>query len=170
MSARDFIQTALVAWGLPALLVGIARFATPDPDGKPADFPSAVLATPHITTSKHGRRLKISEAGQQFHFQKPDRDTIMELSGRIPEQTALRVIYYPTIEGNVLLDVRAMEGAGVPYLDFNTTMGEYAKRRRLVYVVAGIWFVLWSPLFAVRIDRPRPQPCKTRRWCRERCG
>ena len=52
------------------------------------------------------------------------------------------MVYTPLLEGNVLLSITPVATPNKPALVFQDVMAEYASRRRLIYIVAGLWAVL----------------------------
>jgi len=76
------------------------------------------------------------------------------VKSRIPEGIDLRLIYSPTREGNVLLEIAASRPPKEKFLAFEAVMGKQLHRRLVVYVVAAIWFALGTLLIVLMLWIP----------------
>lgn len=157
MNKTNLFKVAILAWGVPLANVVVALFFTPDPNRKLESFPSKTFVPTEIRMSEgSGRRNSIfyevrlhSPDGDSFYLKDPAREPIAELDGRIPRDVPLKIVYSPKEEGNVLMAIDRQSGDGEPILSFENVMAEYASRRRLVYTIAGVWFVVGNAALIV---------------------
>ncbi|MCW1925798.1 hypothetical protein OKA05_24785 [Luteolibacter arcticus] len=159
----------LVAWMLPVGIVVIARTFSPDPGQSRSDFQSATFTPARIWTTEHqGTRrsdyfeLRVqSPAGEFFFHRDPNPEPIQQLGARIPRDRPLALLYQSGHEGNVLMEIAdGSPGASTSFLSFSDIMAEYAARRRLVYIVAAIWFTL-ANLISWALWKAVPNPPAT---------
>lgn len=156
---RGLIMAGLLVWGVPLINMIISRVAIPDPNRGRDTFPSAVFTPTDVkVVEKQGRKksdsfelwLHAADGASYFH-RDPESEPILTLHGSIPRNEPLKVIYSVTREGNVLMEVAVAEMVEKPILRFGDVMAEYADRRRLIEIIAGVWllvgnvvlFLLW---------------------------
>ena len=142
----------LLAWGLPIVIVMVVVLATPSSNKTRGDFPSVSFVPVAVEEvekrgsggSDHFELQVTSPAGDLYYHRDPEPEPIQELFGRFPKADKVTVLYDETLEGNVIMEIRLADSSteGEAILQFESVMGEYASRRTVVYVVAGIWFGL----------------------------
>lgn len=154
MHLPTFLKYLALAWGLPLVIIATSRFASPDPDQKRSDFPSRTFKPARVwvagekgTKGSDFFELRIeSPDGTVYFHRDPDPGPVAELDRKLPRETEVTVLYQPGLEGNLLMEIAAA-GAASPVLSFDAIMAEYASRRRLVGIVAAVWWTL-ANLFA----------------------
>lgn len=151
MSLKDNLKILMIAWGIPMLIVITGVLATPSPHLSREAFPLAEFtpAGVEIVTKKDRKGRDSFElwlknpSGEAYFIRNPEPEPIHDLSKKVPRETPLKVRYDPRMEGNVLMEIAAVSSAD-SILSFDEVMKEYASRRRLVCIIAGIWFVIGS--------------------------
>jgi hypothetical protein len=154
MHLPTFLKYLALAWGLPLVIIATSRFASPDPDQKRSDFPGKTFKPARVwVVGKKGTKgsdhfeLRIeSPDGAVYFHRDPNPEPVAELDRKFPRDTEVTVLYQAGLEGNVLMEIAAA-GAASPVLSFDDIMAEYASRRRLVGIVAAVWWIL-ANLFA----------------------
>ena len=150
MNPKSIISCLICAWGVPLAIVIVVRMFTPDPN-RPKDTFLAVVLTPNDIRMEEKRGRKNSNHfevwlhspnGDKYFPRDPNPDPVTDLYHRIPQGVPLNVIYNPTNEGNVIMEISLPESKDKPLLAFADVMAEYSTRRRVVYIVAGLWFTL----------------------------
>ena len=148
----------IIKVGIPVLMVFVLVISTPNPHRQITDFPSVELTPASITTMrKRGRRSDHFELwirhedGRGFFHRDPEPRPIEVLKSRIPDGIELRLVYDPTPDGNVLMQIAASRPGNEVFLAFDSVMSEYRRRRLVVYVVAAIWFVAGTLLFVFKL-------------------
>lgn len=167
MRLRNFLLYLVLAWGVPVILVLIATTFTPQPGKARSEFRSAQFKPARVwVESKTERRgadyfeLRIASPEGEIYFHRdPEPEPIAELESRFPDDAEVIVLYAPGIEGNVIMEIAPAGGPPSPQiLSFESVMAEYSSRRRTIYIVAGVWYVL-ANLFACglwKVDPRRP--------------
>jgi hypothetical protein len=157
------LKVALLAWGVPLIVVTVAWWATPDPDRAIETFATATFVPKEIKVIRKQERKNsdffelwlIHTDGSVYFRREPDPERLRALADALPKTEPLRVVYETDSEGNVILEIARADGSQKPYLAFEGVMAEYAARRRLVAIIAGIWFILGTgclvPLWRTRI-------------------
>ena len=160
MHIPTFIKYIVLAWVVPIAMVIIAITLTPDSNQNRSDFTKRVVSPKRVWIASKNEikgadffelRIKSQEDEEYFH-RDPERGPISDLEAKLFKQTELEILYSPGLEGNVLMEIVARAPQRKNILSFDTIMGEYASRRRLIYIVAGIWctlinafsFLLWK--------------------------
>src|SRR5262249_31787904 len=136
MTTKTKNNAIIAAWGIPIVIVSIGLFAGPNPHRRIADFPSIEMTPASITTArKLGSRgsdyfeLWIRHAdGRSFFHRDPEPAPIQELKSRILDGIGLRLVYWPSLERSVLLEVASSRHPNAKYLAFETVMSEYLHR------------------------------------------
>jgi hypothetical protein len=150
MKTKRIIKGVIFAWGIPLAIVITAWVFTPDPNRPKDSFPSQVFTPSRVMTkekqmprgSDHFELWLHHPEGAGFFHRSPEPEPIIELYRRIPQDAPLKVVYSPTVEGNVVMEICLGEAEEKPILSFTEVMAEYSSRRRLIYIVAGLWFTL----------------------------
>jgi immunity protein 27 of polymorphic toxin system len=146
MKAKRIIKGVIFAWGIPLVIIITPWLSFPDLNRPKDSFPSQVF-TPSRVMTKEKQDLRGSDhfelwlhhpEGPRFFHRNPEPEPIIELYRRIPQDAPLKVVYRPTVEGNVLMEISIADAEAKPILSITEAMAEYSSRRRLIYVVAGI--------------------------------
>lgn len=149
MHLPSLIKYLVFAWGGPVMIVLLVRALTPDPSQSRSDFPSKTFKPSRVWVAEEREargadffELRIeSPEGAVFFHRDPDRDPIVELDRRFPKDSEVTVLYNPDAEGNALLEIASVgTSSSTPVLSFDSIMNEYASRRRVVYIVAAVWW------------------------------
>jgi hypothetical protein len=146
---KNVLKAILAAWALPLAIIVTVLLLSPDPNRPIDSFQSAVFQPSEISTkrklgSKRSDHFELwlhAPSGDSFFFRNPNEQPIADLSQRIPRDTPLKVVYSPTRDGNELMQISLPGATEKPILAFEDVMAEYSSRRRLVYIIAAIWFI-----------------------------
>lgn len=162
MHLAILVKYLLAAWGVPIVIVVTVRLFTPDPGQSRENFASQSFTPARIwivggtgTKGADYFELRIENpAGEVFFHRDPERQPIVELRERIPNDTKLSILYSSSkLEGNVLMQIASEDSSSAkPALSFDDVMAEYGTRRKVVYIVAAVWctlanllaFALWK--------------------------
>ena len=146
----------ILSWGIPLAIVMAVRFVTPYSQN-PADYDRQTFRPARVwVAEKRGSQgtssfeLRIqSPSGEIFFHRDPEREPIDELDRRVPRNSNLRLIYWPTkLDGNVLMEVTADgDPKATPILSFDAVMRQYAMRRKIVYIAAALWSLFFNGIF-----------------------
>ncbi|HEY1048846.1 MAG TPA: hypothetical protein VGE39_03795 [Prosthecobacter sp.] len=155
MKFGDTLKILILAWACPVVLVVIIHLFTPDPKQPKGSFPSItfVPSSIQVVEKKESRGADYFELwlhhpdGRSYFHRDPNPEPISTLKKKIPLGASLKTIYSPTQEGNVLLEIQTADIEDEPALSFDTKMGEYAFKRRVVNILAGVWFTLGTLFF-----------------------
>jgi hypothetical protein len=160
------LKVAVLAWGVPVLIVAVSWWAAPDPNRAKDSFPHLTFVPSEISVIRKKERKNedyfelwlTHPNGTAYFFRDPEPEPVQDLADIIPRNQPLRVVYETGREGNILMEIASADAAAKPYLAFEEVMAEYASRRRLVVTVAAIWFVVGNTfLFLLwRIAKARP--------------
>lgn len=163
---QTIIKGLIFAYGIPLMLIVMSRMLPPDLSRPKGDFPSEVFTPTRIAMhEKRGARgsdhFEVTldhPQGHRYFHRDPDPEPIAELHGRIPRDTPLKVVYSPSWEGNVLLEISRANAKDEPILSFEEVMAEHVFRRRVISIIAGIWFlfgngILFFILWNARADK-----------------
>ncbi len=151
MHIPTLIKYLVLAWGVPIAIVLVVRTFTPDPGQDRANFSQQSFKPARVwVAEKSGTKgsdyfeLRIeSPNGEEFFHRNPEGEPILDLERQFPINTEVEILYSPGLEGNVLMEIVATDPeSAISILSFDAIMGEYASRRRVVYIVAGVWCVL----------------------------
>lgn len=172
MHIPTFIKYLLLAWGIPILIVFVARAFSTDPSQTRADFAQQTFRPARVwIEEKKGRKnsdhfeLWIQNpTGDRFFHRDPEREPIFDLFSRFPQDAEIKIFFSAKAEGNVLMEVAPTNSSAAPVLAFESVMEAYASRRRVVYVVAAVWcgianllaFALWK----VDVNRSDADPTR----------
>jgi len=160
------LKYLLIAWVLPLVMVGIGIVATPDASRPREEFAFASFhpARVWIAESKDRKgadsfELRIqSPEGTEYFIRQPERGPIEALYRKVPRDEIVGIRYASKVNGNVLVEILGASGVpGEEILSFDTAMAEYATRRRVIFIVAAVWwglanliaFALWKAVPAV---------------------
>jgi len=165
MHIPTLIKYLVLAWCVPILIVFIIRFFTPDPSQTRADFAYQVFRPARVWVdeergSKNSDHFELwirNPTGEEFFHRDPEREPILDLYSRLPKDSEIKILFSPSAEGNVLMEVTPTNPPSASVLAFQTVMDAYASRRRVVYIVAAVWcgianlfsFALWKVDIAV---------------------
>lgn len=163
MHIPSLIKYAVLAWGVPILIVVVVRVFTPDPSLTRTEFSQLAFKPVRVwVTEKKGRKnsdyfeLRMQNPnGEEFFYRDPEREPILDLYGRLPKDVDIKILFSPGAEGNVLMEVAAINPLSAPVLAFESVMDKYSSRRRVVYIVAAVWccianflaYALWKVNF-----------------------
>ncbi len=167
MQIPTFIRYLVLAWGIPIAIVLFVRAFTPPPNQDRTNFSRQSFKPARVwVVEKSGTKgsdyfeLRIeSPKGEEFFHRAPLREPVLNLERRFPRNTEVDILYSPELEGNVLMEIVATHPeSAVTVLSFDEIMREYASRRQVVYIVAGVWCVfvnlLSFALWKVKISNP----------------
>ena len=174
MHIPTFIKYLVLAWGVPIMIVFVVCAFSPNPNLTKAAFSQQVFRPARVwVDEKHGRNnsdhfeLRIQNPrGDEFFHRDPEREPIFDLYSRFPKDTEIKILFSPGAEGNVLLEITPANSPSAPVLSFESVMEEYASRRRVVYIVAAVWwgitnllaFALWKvDVAGVETDQTKPE-------------
>ena len=146
-----------MAWIVPIVIVAVTLWITPDPNRPKEEF-AAVNFEPTEIKIFSGRARKgadffelrlVHPEGSIYFFRDPNPEPVQRVADIIPQGEALRVVYLPGAEGNAILEIAPEANSGKPYIAFGDVMAQYAERRRVVAVVAGLWFILGNAVLVL---------------------
>jgi hypothetical protein len=145
--AKLIIKSIIFAWVIPIALVVTILVIPPNPFRSKDSFPSTTFTPKGVSIERHaGSRgsdhfelwLRDNLGNGYFH-RDPEREPIAELERQIPRNVPLAIVYEPRYDGNVLLEIALSDNAAPPILCFADIMEEYAWKRHVVFIVAGVW-------------------------------
>jgi len=165
MPIKDHLKLALIAVGVPLLILSVVFWATPIPNQPKENYPTEEFVPKTIET-RQGKERKganffelwlTSPSGSTFFFRDPNAAPVEHLLGRTPGGQKLKVRFWPSPEGNVLLEIVRAANEEV-ILSFEERMESFRFRQRVVSVVALLWFVIFAGIwFAMaRVTIPSP--------------
>lgn len=154
MPIKDHLKLALIAIGVPVAILSVVFWATPIPNQPKENFPTEEFVPKTIETRRGSERKGAdyfelwltSPSDKSFFFRDPESPPVDLLRGQIPATKKLRVRFWPSHEGNVLLEIVRADNEEV-ILSFEERMESFSSRRRVVSVVAGVWFVIFAGIW-----------------------
>ena len=141
MHLPTLLKCLLIAWVLPAVMVGIGIVATPDAARPRGEFSVAVFrpARVWIVESKDRKgadsfelRIKSPE-GVDYYIRHPEREPIDALYGKMPKDEQVTLRYAAKANGNVLVEI--LGGTAAQGKRFCPS-----KRRWRNMLLGGEWF------------------------------
>ncbi len=167
MPLKDHLKIGILALCLPAIIVVVVHLATPDPKASKESFPVSEFLPARVgVIQKKERKGKDyfelwvhAPDGRSFFFRSPESEPVTSVRKSIHDGNKLQVRYMTTSEGNVLVELLDSQDKK-PLISFENVMAEYAGRRRLVHIIAGVWSALGAGLWFVlaRTDVVTPKP------------
>jgi hypothetical protein len=166
MHLPTFLKYLAVAWGVPVAILLVVILSTPGPNQNRSDFQKKTFTPARIwvsgirgTKGSDYFELRIqSPEGDVFFHRDPDRKPISDLEHKLPKDSEVDVLYASTGEGNIVMEITSGSApSSPPVLSFESVMAEYGARRKLVYIVAAIWWVLANLLSYALWKVPLPQ-------------
>lgn len=166
MKLGHLLKIIILGWACPLVLVVVIHLFTPDPHQPKQSFPSATFVPSRIqvaekTESQGADYFELwlhNPNGESYFHRDPNPGPIADLKQKIPMGAPLTTIYSPAREGNVLLEIKAVGAEGEPALSFDKKMGEYAFKRQVVHILAGVWFTLGTLYFMAARRREHGAP------------
>ncbi len=165
MPIKDHLKLALIAIGVPVAILSVVFWATPIPNQPKENFPTEEFVPKTIET-RRGRERKgadyfelwlTSPSDKSFFFRDPESAPVELVWGRIPATQKLRVRFWPSHEGNVLLEIVRTDTEEA-ILSFDERIEAFKGRQRLVRLVAGLWFLvfagIWWAMSRVKVAQP----------------
>ena len=150
MPIKDHFKLALLALGVPVVLVLIAFLALPVPNQPKENFPSDEFI-PKAVETKEGKDRKGSDyfelwvtspSDKKYLFRDPEPAPVKNLSTRLPLGKLLKVRSWPSREGTILLEIVRTD-TGEVILSFEERMDAFASRQRFIGLVAGVWLLVF---------------------------
>ncbi len=167
MPIKDHLKLALIAVGIPVAILSVVFWATPLPNQPKESFQTEEFVPKTIET-RQGRERKgadyfelwlTSPSDKTFFFRNPESAPVELVWGRIPATQKLRLRFWPSHEGNVLLEIVRTDTEEV-ILSFDERMEAFASKQRLVSLVAGLWFLIftgiWIALAKIDVKPSKP--------------
>lgn len=146
---------AIVAWVVPLGMVLLPWILGPDLSKPKSEFPSTSFIPVEVKAigkngskgSDHFELWLTSPDHNTYFLRDPEPEPIAKLRDLVPEGKELNIVYWNTVEGNVLMEIAEASSPAHTLLSFDERVAEYASRHRMVYLTSGIWFIVGTAIF-----------------------